>query len=146
MRVGKADFSDNTLARDRRQFFRLHFNQNFSFKSFAKGKIGDQLLAGPSGESRSTNVSQSGILFQTQNQPPDISSIVWMNLDTRTLSICKEIDRRALVLKEGLLGRVVRVEEDADNVTLYNVSVCFLTHDQRTSLETEQILKHLTQN
>ena len=64
-----------------------------------------------------------------------------MNLDIRTLKICKEIEERALVLNNGLLGRVVRVEEDKNG---YSVGVCFLTQEERNSREIKQLLANLT--
>lgn len=81
-------------------------------------------------------------MFQTETQPPQLSSIVWLNLDMRTLSICQEIERRCLVLKNGLLGRVVRVEENTTN-DAYDIGVCFLTRDQKDSEEVKELLAEI---
>ena len=127
-------------AQDRREFFRLNFNTPLNYKSYSR--IAES--AAEKTQAASQNISQSGILFQIENNPPQLSSIVWMNLDFRTLSICKEIEKRALILNDGLLGRVVRVEEDAKNSGLYDVGVCFLTQDQKNSREVEQILAEIS--
>ena len=121
---------------ERREFFRINFSTPLNFKSYSR------IPSESPKETKATsqNISQSGILFQTESNPPQLSSIVWMNLDIRTLSICKEIEKRALILNNGLVGRVVRVEEDAKNNNRYDVGVCFLTQEQQNSREVEQIL------
>ncbi len=128
---------------NRREFFRLKFAAPLRFKSYTpkntptKTSGREPSLTG----GVSQNISQSGILFQTTENPPQLSSIVWINLDLRTIKICQEIEERALVLNEGLLGRVVRVEEDNKN---YDIGVCFLTQDQKNSEEVQQVLSELS--
>ena len=131
-----------TNVQERREFFRIKFRQPLNYKSYSATRSVGTDSAECQGTSQ--NVSQSGILFQIENDPPQLSSIVWMNLDIRTLSICKEIERRALIFNNGLLGRVVRVEEDAKNNNVYDVGVCFLTQDQKKSREVEQILAEIS--
>ena len=127
---------------ERREFFRINFERPLEFKSYASDRIAkapDSRIGGVAGQSQ--NISSSGILFNTEKNPPQLSSILWMNLDIRTLKICKEIEERALVLNNGLLGRVVRVEEDKNG---YSVGVCFLTQEERNSREIKQLLANLT--
>ena len=69
-----------------------------------------------------------------------------MSLDIRTLKICQEIEKRAIILNDGLLGRVVRVEEDIKNTKVYDVGVCFLTQDQRNTREVQNILSTISQD
>ncbi len=130
---------------NRREFFRLKFAAPLRFKSYAPKnkavKIADEKSSASGGVAQ--NISQSGILFQTTENPPQLSSILWMNLDFRTLKICQEIEGRALVLKDGLLGRVVRVEEGNSN---YDIGVCFLTQDQKNSAEVQQVLSEISKS
>lgn len=100
----------------------------------------------PAEEGSTRNISQSGILFQTENRPPQLSSILWMSLDMRTLKICQEIEAKALIFNNGVLGKVVRVEEDTDNNNTYDVGVCFLRKDQKDTNEVQQILSTLAQS
>ena len=100
------------FGKDRREFFRINFDTPLNFKSYSRLAVNAPEKAQ---QATAQNISQSGILFQTEENPPQLSSIVWMNLDIRTLSICKEIEKKALILRNGLLGRVVRVEEDTKN-------------------------------
>ena len=131
-------------AQERREFFRISFNAPLSFKSYSRIGSKSSKIQSASARAVSQNISQSGILFQTENKPPQLSSIVWMNLDIRTLSICKEIEKRALIFNDGLLGRVVRVEEDSGNTNRYDIGVCFLKEEQKNSQEIEQILAKIS--
>ena len=129
---------------ERREFFRINFSAPLNFKSYTGDRSSKPRLADSSASGLSKNISQSGILFQTENNPPQLSSILWMNLDFRTLSICKEIEKRALIFNNGVLGRVVRVEENTSDSNRYDVGVCFLTQEQKNSQEVEQILAEIS--
>lgn len=117
-------------ASDRREFFRMDFRQPVKFREFQRDESGPKL-------GTSENISQSGLLFKTRIVPP-LSSILWMDVDIRTLRICQEIENRALVQDDGLLGRVVRVEEDPDETNTYNVGVCFLRKSDTTQIPSRQ--------
>ncbi len=125
---------------NRREFFRLKFNTPVEFKSYSPKT--DKKPAFTPVQGTTQNVSQSGILFQTGMNPPQLSSILWMNVDLRTLKICQEIESRAIVFQSGVLGRVVRVEEDPKDGS-YDIGVCFLTQEQRDSREVREILTEL---
>lgn len=129
---------DKSSLQDRREYFRINFKTPIEFRVYPS-KVSE------SHKASSQNISQSGILFQIDNKPPQLSSLVWMNLDIRTLSICKEIEKKALILNNGLVGKVVRVEEDAENSRLYDIGVCFLTQDQKESREVKEIAAQLVQ-
>ncbi len=131
---------------DRREFFRINFSTPLQFKAYSvdeKSKSSKSLDSATRGISQ--NVSQSGILFHTKTNPPALSSLVWLNLDIRTLKICQEIENRALVLNNGLVGRVVRVEEDNHTHNSYDVGVCFLTNEERGNREVQQLLSEINQ-
>jgi hypothetical protein len=108
-------------AQDRREYFRLDFRHPVKFKMI------DGSEAGPVRLGTTSNVSETGVLFSS-SVLPKIASILWMDMDLRTLKICKEIEKRAVVYQKGLLGRVVRLEEDPASDS-YNVGVCFVTQD-----------------
>jgi hypothetical protein len=111
----------DTNPAERREFYRIAYEKPVRFREVAKG--------GVSGVSKavSKNVSQSGILFISRSFP-GISSIIWINLPMKELSICKEIESRALTVKNGILGRVVRVEEVPEGKS-YSIGVCFVKKD-----------------
>ena len=125
---------------ERREFFRLNYKTPVQFKSCEAKNLRKtaQLVGTLEGTAR--NISQNGILFQTDENPPQLSSIVWMNLDMRTLKICQEIEAKALIFNNGVLGKVVRVEEDTQSDNSYDIGVCFLRKDQKDSQEVQGIL------
>ena len=122
--------------RERREFFRLNYTQPLQYK------ISDSKNAAAASAS-AKNISQTGILFRTEDSPPQISSLLWLNVDIRTLKICQEIESKALIFNNGVLGKVVRVEEDTKHGNTYDVGVCFLRKDQKDSREVQQILNTL---
>ena len=129
---------------ERREFFRLNYKAPVRFKFYDTGTgKGSTKLDGKSLNGESKNISQNGILFQTEQDPPQLSSIVWMSLDMRTLKICQEIESRALIFDHGVMGKVVRVEEDSKRVNTYDIGVCFLRKDQRDAPEVRQALANL---
>lgn len=103
---------------DRREFLRLDFRQPLRFRMVPSS---GEVLHDASG----SNISVSGLLFKSRVLPP-LSSVLWMDVDTRTLRICREIDERVLVQDGGLIGRVVRVEENPGEAGTFSVGVCFL--------------------
>lgn len=136
-----------TQAQERREFFRLKFNTPLQFKAYDTilGNRPQSTVPVRASAGSSQNISQSGILFQTEQTPPKLSSIVWMNLDMRTLKICQEIESKALIFNNGVLGKVVRVEEDADNASAYDVGVVFLNKNDKDSRVVQDILDQLSQ-
>ena len=128
---------------ERREFFRLNFTAPVRFKT-CEVKTAEEKSSVDLFEGNSQNISQTGILFQTENKPPQLSSILWMDLDLRTLKICQEIESKALVFNNGVLGKVVRVEEGSSKDAIYNVGVCFLRKDQKDSRQVQQILNALS--
>ena len=114
---------------EKREFFRVDFRYPVKFRQVRESK--DQVRL-----ATSSNISTSGILFRTRVLHL-LSSIIWIDMDLRTLKICQEIEARALVHEEGLVGRVVRVEEDTEESQLYDVGVCFLRKNEA------DLLRHL---
>ncbi|MFT5206587.1 MAG: hypothetical protein ACI9CF_000326 [Candidatus Omnitrophota bacterium] len=119
----KEDTYSQTLTHtqdNRREFLRLDFRSSIRFKTIQKNRINAAL-------GTVDNVSESGLLF-TSNIVPEIASILWLSLDLKTLGICQKIESNVLMDQGGILGRVVRLEENrgAGN---YRVGVCFLTND-----------------
>ena len=130
-----------SIDQERREFFRLNFTTPIRFKTCDIKTLQQNVSLATNGLDGSTrNISQAGILFQTENRPPQLSSILWMSLDMRTLKICQEIESKALIFNNGVLGKVVRVEEDTNNDNAYDIGVCFLRKDQKDLPEVKQIL------
>ena len=142
--------SDTDSTQERRDFFRLKFNSPVQFKTYSEQSgssrqtSGEQAQTAEAGTSK--NISSAGILFRTTKRPPQLSSVLWLSLDYRMLKICQEIEQRALIFKDGILGRVVRVEENPENSEAYDVGVCFLTKEQRNSRAVQNAIPEISQS
>lgn len=128
---------DHNNIPNKREFHRISIDQPVEFINFTSRGQEHQRTALLQGTSK--NISESGLLFYTEAKPPRISSIIWMNLDLNTIQICQEIENRALFFNNGVVGRVVRVEEDVHN-NVYDVGVCFVTKNQQESQDVQKLL------
>ncbi len=122
---------------ERREFFRVNYSSPLKFKSLS-------VRPNEPGNGSAENISPCGILFQTSQNPPHVASILWMDLDLRTLRICQEIESRALIFNNGVVGKVVRVEQDSAQNNTFDVGVCFLTKSQSESREVQEILSQVS--
>lgn len=113
--------SDEYQGKEKREFFRYSFEKPLHYKivNADKNKSSISKLI----DAVSKNLSASGILFTTSTLP-EISSLLVLDLDYRTARICEEIESRALILNDKLVGKVVRIEENDDG--FYNVGVAFI--------------------
>lgn len=113
-----------STGKDKREFFRYAYNKPMEYNSLdtiKSGKFASKLVS-----AMSKNLSASGILFTTGAlNAPAIASLLVLNLDYRTASICKEIEKRALILDNKLVGRVVRIEDNGDDTL--GIGVAFVT-------------------
>jgi len=133
---------EGKVAQERRNFFRINFKSPIQFKMVSAD--GEKNAHKPdASHGTSQNVSPTGILFQTETKPPALSSIILMNMDIRTLHICQEIEKKAITFNSGLLGKVVRVEDDPEDGT-YDVGVCFLTQNERNSRQVQKLLSEIS--
>lgn len=76
----------------------------------------------------SKNISPGGILFQTKRKPPTLSSILWMDLDRKTIkaiTMCLETGQRPLIFENGLLGKIAHIQEGSNGQV--QVGVSFIT-------------------
>jgi hypothetical protein len=111
--------------KEKRKFFRYRHEKSASFKEIS----GNDEISDPAG-AITKNLSVSGMLF-TSEYPPRLSSIIVLDVDYRTSRICEEIEERALILNNRLLGKVVRIE-DNDNGS-YDIGVAFINKSDTLS-------------
>ena len=110
---------DDFAGKEKREFFRYRHTKPAHFKEIEPNDhtISDAAAA------VTKNLSASGMLF-TSEYPPRLSSIIILDVDYRTTMLCSEIEERALILNNKLLGKVVRIE-DNDNGS-YDIGVAFI--------------------
>ena len=83
------------------------------------------------------NLSACGVLFSSTYLPA-ISSIIALDLDYRTTRICQEIEANALIVNNKIVGKVVRIEEDADG--RYGIGVAFIRRLARLPEDLERLI------
>ncbi|MFQ5951990.1 MAG: hypothetical protein ACE5JK_01110 [Candidatus Omnitrophota bacterium] len=118
---------------ERREFFRVDYEKITNLRELK----GDKLA--PKGEVLSRNISACGILYRTDKVPPALSSIIWLELDSKMMNICSEIEDDLLMYKGGIFGRVVRIAEGEPGKS-YDVGVAFLRRKNMTEQEIEQLM------
>ncbi len=114
---------NNCLQQDnRRSFARLEYSVPLSFKICNKDTI-SKLCAG-----YSVNISQSGIFCSiTEKVNPD--DILWLSFDRGTLDFCRDLEKRALIYQNGIIGNVTRVEPE--NEGGYKIGIKFITREEK---------------
>lgn len=128
--------SEGYAGKDRREFFRYKHEKPVQYKVLnpADGKsVSSEFV-----DAVSKNLSVSGVLF-TSRFLPEISSILVLDLDYRTSRICQEIEKRALVIGNRMVGKVVRIEESGNG--LYDVGVAFVKKTDRLPKDIKELLK-----
>lgn len=121
---------------DRREFFRYKHEKPVSFKIVGQPRENGAVSSLIGAVSK--NLSVSGILF-TSKYLPEISSIIVLDLDYRTTQICREIEENALIVKDKLVGKVVRIEENENG--MYNVGVAFIKKGEHLPDEVAGLVK-----
>ena len=110
---------------ERREFFRLDYAVPLDYKVCKKETI-SRLLEG-----YTSNISQAGLLCNIKDVV-NTDDILWLSFDRGTLNICEELDKRALIYQNGVVGKVVRVDLKGNNN--YDVGIKFLTREEQDML------------
>ena len=125
---------DDYAGKERREFFRYRHEGQAHFKEISPKDWSLSDLA----RAATRNLSVSGMLF-TSEYPPRMSSIILLDVDYRTTKICEEIEERALIVNNRLLGKVVRIE-DNDNGS-YDIGVAFIKKSEDLPQEIATLVK-----
>jgi len=109
--------------KERREFLRFDYNEPVRYRLIKMKK--DTTISSGLMDAISKNLSASGILFVTNvGKEPEVSSLVILDLDFKTTNVCQEIEERALVVDNKLVGKVVRIEDNDDGTC--GVGVAFV--------------------
>ena len=75
-----------------------------------------------------SNISSAGLLCNVKEtvNPEDV---LWLSFDRGVLSVCEELERKAFIYQNGIIGKVVRVE--AKGYDNYDVGIKFLTREEQ---------------
>jgi hypothetical protein len=107
---------------ERREFIRLDYATPLDYKVCKKETL-SKLLQG-----YTSNLSETGLLCNIKNKV-DKDDILWLVFDRATLAICEELEKRALIYQNGIIGKVVRIEP-AD-LSTYDVGIQFITREEK---------------
>lgn len=117
---------------DNREFLRIDHETTLNFREVKAEKLSNKH------EVLTQNISACGVLFRTQQVPPALSSLIWIEMDQKMLNICSEIEEDLIFRDQGILGRVVRIAEGDPGIS-YDVGVCFLRKKDMTEEEIASI-------
>jgi hypothetical protein len=107
---------------ERRQFVRLDYITPLAYK-ICDPKTIEKLLQG-----YTVNVSQAGVFCKIKEKV-SCDDILWLSFDRTTLGICQEVEKRCLIYQNGIIGKVVRVEQKDENN--FYVGIQFITREEK---------------
>ena len=106
---------------ERRKFIRLAHSAPLSYKICSKSTV-SKLLDG-----YTANVSETGLLCRIKERV-DKDDLIWLCFDRTILGSCQEMDKKALIYQNGIIGKVVRVEHKEGH---YEVGIQFVTREEK---------------
>ncbi len=107
---------------ERREFMRLDYSTPLDYK-ICKQETLTKLLQG-----YTSDISQAGLLCNLKDKVSK-DDILWLSFDRATLDICEELEKRALIYQNGIIGKVVRI--DPKDVGDYDVGIQFVTREEK---------------
>lgn len=107
---------------ERREFVRLDFIAPLAYKVCKKDTIRKLL------EGYTSNISKSGVLCNVKDKV-GMNEILWLAFDRGTLDICEDLEKRCFIYQNGVVGKVVRIEEQKDGS--YNIGIQFVTREEQ---------------
>lgn len=107
---------------ERRLFPRVDYAAPLAYKVCNKNTISKLL------EGYTSNISEAGMLCNIK-EAVNQDDILWLSFDRGTLDICEELDKRALIYQNGVIGKVVRIE--ARGNLNFDVGIKFITREEK---------------
>ena len=114
----------NLKAEERRAAVRLTCETPLSFKVCKEETI-SKIMHG-----YTQDISSIGLRCTIEKKVP-IGCVLWLKLDRGALRMCEEIETRAVILQQGVLGKVVWIEKE--NNSKFNVGLQFITRKEKQS-------------
>lgn len=79
-------------------------------------------------EGYTQDISPDGVRCIISDKIP-VGCTLWLKLDKDALVMCEEIEKHAVILQQGILGKVVWVEKQRDSK--YEVGLQFITREEK---------------
>lgn len=122
---------------ERRDFERLKLNVPLAYKVCKKETISKLL------EGYTSDISQSGLLC-ILNEKVSENDILWLSFDRSTLEMCKELEHRSLIYQNGIIAKVVRINDENSNI--FSVGVKFITREEKNQRFLKTTIELINQN
>ena len=74
------------------------------------------------------NISQSGLMCTLNSVVPKDSTL-WLKLDSGALNLCSEMEKRCVILQQGILGKIAWLKKNKDKSV--DIGVRFLTREEK---------------
>lgn len=81
-------------------------------------------------EGYTANISSAGLLCNIKEKVSK-DDILWLAFDRQTLDICEELEKRAFIYQNGIIGKVVRIQPK--ELDTYDVGIRFITREEQDS-------------
>ena len=107
---------------EKREYVRLEYSKPLAYK-VCKQETLTKIFEG-----YTVNVSQIGLLCNLKDKVK-IDDILWLSFDRNILIICKEVEKNSMIYQNGVIGKVVRVNNDPNGS--FDVGVKFLTREEK---------------
>jgi c-di-GMP-binding flagellar brake protein YcgR len=114
--------TDSYTGTERREFLRLDYVTPLAYKVCKQETISKLL------EGYTVNVSEAGLLCNIKDKV-NLEDILWLSFDKSILIVCEEIESRSLIYQNGIIGKVVRIEENKNGS--FSIGVRFLTREEK---------------
>jgi hypothetical protein len=119
---------------EKREFARLPFSKPLAYKVCKKETLSKLL------EGYTVNVSTAGLLC-TLKDKVNLEDILWLSFDKSILVICSEMEKKSLIYQNGVIGKVVRINQIENQD--YDVGVKFITRVEKDALEVRSRISQL---
>jgi c-di-GMP-binding flagellar brake protein YcgR len=113
---------DKITESERREFIRLSYKSPLMYKVCKRTTLSKLL------EGYTHNISQSGLMCTLKESVPK-NSTLWLKLDSGALNLCSELERRCVILQQGILGKIAWLKKNKDKSV--DIGVRFLTREEK---------------
>ena len=114
----------NTFAQERRAAVRMRCETPLMYK-ICKVETISKIMEG-----YTQDISRDGLKCTIPKRVPR-GCTLWLKLDKDALSMCEEIEKKAVILQQGILGKVVWIEKQSQHH--YDIGLQFITRQEKTA-------------
>ncbi|MBN1871941.1 MAG: PilZ domain-containing protein [Candidatus Omnitrophica bacterium] len=126
---------NNYAGVERRECERYDFEKPFQYREVTSSGKEKSLSSVIKGVVK--NLSASGLLFVINSKNiPNIASLLLLELEYYSAAICRELEERSLIAQNIFLGKVVRIESNADGTSDVGVALVPRQSELTSDIET----------